>query len=258
MKAHQDLCRGGFTLIELLIVISIIALLISILLPVLSGARDQAKVIQCASNQRQAGIAFHVYADDFDGVLPPSSLSNNWTYMLHTTRDYMDGANVGGVVFFCPTHVYEKDPVTQQDYNWENLMPGSLYGRPVSYVLTSYVLWTNPALLPVNPGEDWSQPTGVSSWPSYHVDNTMLADPWITNINISKYQGRDIGLSESPMMWDSIYRESSGLFNTTLTRHLAGGETLGANILFGDGHSITRGLDDMSDLGIGAGRSYLY
>ena len=56
--------RRGFTLIELLVVVAIIALLISILLPSLAGAREQGKKVVCLSNMSQIGKASHSYAND--------------------------------------------------------------------------------------------------------------------------------------------------------------------------------------------------
>lgn len=57
----------AFTLIELLVVISIIALLVSILLPSLQKARGQAKAVVCQHNLKQWGLLFNMYAEDNNG-----------------------------------------------------------------------------------------------------------------------------------------------------------------------------------------------
>ena len=60
--------KAGFTLIELLVVVAIIALLISILLPSLQRAREQAKRAVCASNMGQFGRASALYSEENDGI----------------------------------------------------------------------------------------------------------------------------------------------------------------------------------------------
>jgi len=62
----------AFTLVELLVVIAIIALLMAILLPALGRAKDHAKLVTCASNQRQLIFGLTLYADSNEGKLPPS------------------------------------------------------------------------------------------------------------------------------------------------------------------------------------------
>lgn len=100
----------GFTLIELLVVISIIALLVAILLPALSNARDAARRIVCASNQRQLAVASLVYMQDHDGFVPlikstdlrDGSISNKSGLLQsgrYHTNEYL---NKMSSVYLCP------------------------------------------------------------------------------------------------------------------------------------------------------------
>jgi len=79
----------GFTLIELLVVVAIIALLVSILMPSLKRAKDQAKVAVCMSNQDALLNGMMMYLDDYYEIKPPGSMSPNTTG--HKSCSWPDG-----------------------------------------------------------------------------------------------------------------------------------------------------------------------
>jgi prepilin-type processing-associated H-X9-DG protein len=62
--------RMAFTLVELLVVIGIIALLVGILMPALTRARQQANLVTCQTHLRQIGQAIFIYVQDNQGTLP--------------------------------------------------------------------------------------------------------------------------------------------------------------------------------------------
>lgn len=71
--------KKGFTLIELLVVISIIALLLAILMPALGKVKEKAKAVVCASQLKQFGMAWYMYAEDNNGSNIEYSDFTLWT-----------------------------------------------------------------------------------------------------------------------------------------------------------------------------------
>ncbi len=93
--------RSGFTLVELLVVIVIIAMLVGLLLPAVSGARERARQAECVNNQRQIGQAFANYETAKEhlpgyvnryGQIRPGSATNNralsWAIVILPYLDY--------------------------------------------------------------------------------------------------------------------------------------------------------------------------
>ncbi len=97
---------NAFTLIELLVVISIIALLIAILLPVLGSARRAALMTQCLSNLHQIGIGAAAYEPDHKGKLPPQAPAAKPTYIKYGPANWDIRDSVGEYIEFnqmqCP------------------------------------------------------------------------------------------------------------------------------------------------------------
>ncbi len=108
--------RRAFTLIELLVVISIIAVLISILLPVLSAAQESVRSVQCMNNLRQIGLGDHMYANDHEDIIVPRYDSTNGETVEEKLEYYIGRKKtptMGPDVVYCPANELLDTPPAQ-------------------------------------------------------------------------------------------------------------------------------------------------
>lgn len=141
--------RRGFTLVELLVVIAIIAILASLLLPVLAMAKEKSYRVQCVSNLKQLGAAIQMYVDDQAGQLP-------------------------GPVWLGFYEEYDNQDFTRLPYYIAAYM-----GLPAAQ------LTPQDALLARCPSaaRHWTAATAGTALMSNYVPLSYMASPQITNIN---------------------------------------------------------------------------
>ena len=191
--------RNGFTLIELLVVISIIALLMSILIPALARVRKQAKAVMCQSNLKQWGIIWSMYTGDHDGYFPPRGgnptipASGKEGYWILALKGYLAEGDYS--LWLCPMATktweeggtgslmawshYQSEPPFPDDaigsyainswvYNYEGTDPDSLK----SYWKTANVRGANNIPVFVAGNYPGANPEDTSMAPSYAGDES--------------------------------------------------------------------------------------
>lgn len=183
--------KRGFTLVELLVVISIIALLLSLLMPALGKVRNQAKAVVCQSNIKQWGLFFSLYANDNNTYFgePWTPSENLTTIWVNSLRPYYKSNNKLRV---CPVVSKIADPKPNSPY------PQYIGGKFASWGLLPSVY--------ANMNGDYG---------SYGVNYWIFKSP--SNINHPFYPFRDRfwnssvfvnGPAKIPMLLDCVWLEA--------------------------------------------------
>ncbi|MBN2211183.1 MAG: prepilin-type N-terminal cleavage/methylation domain-containing protein [Sedimentisphaerales bacterium] len=232
----------GFTLIELLVVVSIIALLVSILLPALGRAREQAKRAVCASHLRQHGIGFMMYAEDNENRLP-MRIRGFWMWDLdNAIAEMLCRQSSVPEMFFCPSNKFWEQDFAQ---NFED-STGILYDyRITNYfwlcapaekepVLNDPRFWWDTELWAKFPEVGENMPVKVSDRRA--AEKELAADATISDPMASPIQYPDGKFT------DVI---SGSIWHLTTNHARKDDQGDGGNILFLDGHVLWRDFDNM-------------
>lgn len=132
--------RAAFTLIELIMVVSIIAVLISLLLPAVQSAREQARRTQCTNNMLQLGVALGNYAS-VHNVLPPGVVDVKGP-ILNLPKGYHFSWAVQILPFIEQNNVYRRFDFNHSVYHPSNSTAGSA-------VIATFHCPSNPSRGPI-------------------------------------------------------------------------------------------------------------
>jgi prepilin-type N-terminal cleavage/methylation domain-containing protein/prepilin-type processing-associated H-X9-DG protein len=256
VKPSQAFALRAFTLIELLVVIAIIAILAAILFPVFQKVRENARRTSCLSNEKQLGLAFTQYTQDYDELYPCGAVAGTgvksngqgWGGQVYT---YVKSTGV----YKCPddstaqvTNSGYPDYPVSYAYNANAVMRGSgaslsQFNAPASTVLLCEAFGA-PARI------DQSD-EGVYSGTNYDLSPSTDGLPDPTNAagvlcdsvvcNHGQGGGFDLQLATGVMPAGQTGTIPASSYNTNTplpyTNGGAGVHTGGSNFLLADGHA---------------------
>jgi len=165
--------RRAFTLIEMLVVAALIVLVISVVVPAVGRARDQANVVACRANLRSLVLACLVYASENDSVLPTeATLDNPHTGLIRLLGK--SDCTESMEIYYCPSEQRPELRRSEQNFGAGNI--GYFYysftERPTSRYLSNFLRKTIqwPRILRTTmPGDVWVASDGwFSNVPTAH------------------------------------------------------------------------------------------
>lgn len=227
----------AFTLMELLVVIAILAVLAAVLFPVLSQARERARMTGCLSHAKQLALAVYTYTQDYDEALPPSTNyavppsvpERIWTRLV---QPYVRDTNI----FVCPS---AKDSGFPSDWSQRGI--GSMgYTAATAYDPAEREGFASPAML-VQIEEPARTPLfgDTASGPTARKYRGYVFDPYVGQPNaIDPRLGTPL-VADRDLVLELNHLPPAQL-KPLYARHFATGDNRGrATLIFADGHAKT-------------------